>query len=87
MRIKDEVPTLRKGGEKAMTSCGCPKTEVIVVLRLPVACIHKRAKVKRQEIRDACSAGHICDECRAQMVAQDDGWQIDLENSPACACN
>jgi hypothetical protein len=72
-----------------MASCNCKQTELTVVLRLPIACVHrrvKREKAKSRGIHTAHGSTEVCGECRSRMRAQDDGWQIDLENNPSCTC-
>jgi hypothetical protein len=68
--------------------CKCPVQEVTVVLRLPIACVHKRlkVKVKEQAVKVAQTKARICDDCRAKMAAQDDGWQIDMETEQPRNC-
>ncbi|HWT03304.1 MAG TPA: hypothetical protein VN256_23830 [Pyrinomonadaceae bacterium] len=69
-----------------MTSCGCPQQEVTVVLHIPIACVHKRGKVKKQVTRVMRPKTAVCDDCRSLMAAQDDGWQIDMETNGPCGC-
>ena len=70
-----------------MNTCRCTQTEITVVVRLLILCVYHRRKAETHKVnRLARVITKICDSCRDQMRAQDDGWTIDLENGSACSC-
>ncbi len=69
-----------------MLSCDCPREVVTIVLQLPLHCIHNKEKARKKEIQAAIPRARVglCDDCKDQTRASDEGMVTGANLYPDC---